>query len=113
MVIPISNRGALISSYKISKRKDLDISTVSAGYRLELNSNQTIYAAKLVYGGMAAMPKRAIKTEAFLKGKPWNREVIEQAMGVMESDFVPISDARSGAQARMIMAKNFIVEILD
>ncbi|HIA36704.1 MAG TPA: xanthine dehydrogenase small subunit [Flavobacteriales bacterium] len=110
VVIPISNRGALISSYKISKRKDLDISTVSAGYRLELNSNQTIYTAKLVYGGMAAMPKRARKTEAFLKGKPWNREVIEQAMGVMESDFVPISDARSGAAARMIMAKNLLLK---
>jgi xanthine dehydrogenase small subunit len=110
VVIPLPKTKAIISSYKISKRKDLDISTVSVGCRLELNNNHTIHAVKLVYGGMAAMIKRALKTEAYLRGKPWTRKVVEQAMALIETDFSPISDARSGARARMIMAKNLLLK---
>jgi len=110
IVIPITKKNELVSSYKISKRKDLDISTVSLGCRLELNSGNFVDGIKLVYGGMAAMVKRATITEEFLKGKLWTRENVEYAMGILESDYTPISDARSGAKARMIMAKNLLLK---
>ena len=98
--IPRARNGALIRSYKISKRKDLDIATVSAGFRVCLDKSNIPTDLMLVYGGMAEMTKRAVKTEEFLSGKVWNRKMIEQASNMISAYFNPISDARSGARAR-------------
>lgn len=108
--LPIPYKTARVSSYKVSKRKDLDISTVSSGFRLELSSDNKIRSIHLNYGGMAAMTKNAAKAEGYLKGKIWNRENVEKAMEMIEADFTPISDARSGEKARMIMAKNLLMK---
>ena len=56
------------------------------------------------------MIKNAAKAEGYLKGKAWTRENVEKAMEMMEDDFTPISDARSGEKARMIMAKNLLMK---
>ena len=108
--LPKSQSGVLIKSYKISKRKDLDISTVSAGFRLELNNHHQVHKIKLCYGGMADRIKRASAVEQFLIGKPWNRETIHQAMHLIEQDFSPISDARGSAEFRTIAAKNLLLK---
>ena len=108
--IPKKHNGALIRSYKISKRKDLDIATVSAGFRVSLDKSSIPTELMLVYGGMAEMTKRAAKTEEFLSGKTWSRETIEQASNIISADFKPISDARSGAKAREVMAKNLLLK---
>ncbi len=102
--------GAVIKSYKVSKRKDLDISTVSAGFRLTLNHDQTVKEIIIVYGGMAEITKHAGKAEEFLAGKPWNRTSVEQAMNILEKEFTPISDARAGAEYRRIAAKNLLLK---
>lgn len=108
--IPKINNGVLIKSYKVSKRKDMDISTVSAAFRLELNNNGLIDSIKIIYGGMAEMTKRAKSVEAFLKGKAWKRETVENAMPLFDKDFKPISDARSGAEFRSIAARNLLLK---
>ncbi len=108
--IPKINNHALIKSYKISKRKDMDISTVSAAFRLELNKNGLIDSIKIIYGGMAEMTKRAKSVETFLKGKAWKRETVENAMPLFDKDFKPISDARSGAEFRSIAARNLLLK---
>lgn len=100
---------ARVNAYKISKRKDLDISTVSAGFRLEMENDQ-IADLRLVYGGMAAQTQRARKTESYLRGKPWTRENVEAAMPLVDEDFTPISDARSGAEGRKVMARNLLLK---
>ena len=100
---------ATVHSYKISKRKDLDISTVSSGFRLQLVGD-AVADLRLVYGGMAAQTLRAAKTEAFLLGKPWNRETVEAAMPLVDEDFTPISDARSSADGRKVMARNLLLK---
>ncbi len=66
--IPPTPPGRIVKSYKISKRKDLDISTVSAGFWLDLDENGTVKSIGLIYGGMAAMTKHAAKAEQFLLG---------------------------------------------
>jgi xanthine dehydrogenase iron-sulfur cluster and FAD-binding subunit A len=108
--LPKSQYGAIIKSYKVSRRKDLDISTVSAGFRLELNDYKTVKNIKLIYGGMADCTKRATNTEQFLIGKPWNREIVEEAMPLVDRDFLPISDARGSAEFRTIVAKNLLLK---
>jgi xanthine dehydrogenase iron-sulfur cluster and FAD-binding subunit A len=108
--LPKSQNGAIIKSYKISKRKDLDISTVSAGCRLELNNDKTVKIIKLIYGGMADRVKHTAKTEQFLVGKLWKREIVEEAMLLINNDFIPISDARGSAEFRTIAAKNILLK---
>ena len=105
-----SQNAAIIKSYKISKRNDLDIATISAGFRLELNNDRQVNKIILSYGGMADRIKRASTVEQFLTGKRWNRESVEEAMPLMSHDFVPISDARASAEFRQIAAKNLLLK---
>jgi len=109
IIIPKPTDSAIIEAYKISKRKDLDISTVSAGFYLELTNGDTVKNINLYYGGMASITKTANKTEKQLIGQKWNIATIEKALPMLEMDFAPISDARAKAEARAEMAKNLLV----
>ncbi|HES60133.1 MAG: xanthine dehydrogenase small subunit [Calditrichaceae bacterium] len=111
--IPKPMDGTIIKFYKVSKRKDLDISTVSAAFRLTPDKEKKINEIKIIFGGMAEMTKHAVKTEKFLKGKSRTRETIEQAMPILEEEFTPISDARSSAQFRSVIAKNLLLRFFD
>jgi xanthine dehydrogenase small subunit len=110
IIIPPTPPHRLVKSYKVSKRKDLDISTVSAGFWVELDPNHVVQDICLVYGGMAAMTKHAAQAEAFLRGAFWTRETVETAMDLIEAEFTPISDARSGKEGRRIMARNLLLK---
>ncbi|MCD4697781.1 MAG: xanthine dehydrogenase small subunit, partial [Bacteroidales bacterium] len=95
--------------YKVSKRKDLDISTVSAGFRIKLDNNKVTEIC-LAFGGMAESPKRAYSTETFLLGKNWNKMTIKEAMEILYHEFAPISDARAGIEFRKLAAKNLLLK---
>ncbi len=110
VIIPKLANGARVRSYKISRRKDLDIATVSAGFRLELNGGRTVEAIKLAYGGMAERTRRAVNAEQFLTGRVWNRPAVEEAMNLIGSEFTPISDARASAEMRRIAARNLLLK---
>lgn len=107
--IPIPRPDSIIRSFKVSKRKDLDISTVSTAIRMTLKEG-IIHDAVIAYGGMAAKTERATETETFLIGKQWNRTAAEAAAQLVRRQFHPISDARSGADFRRIAAGNLILK---
>jgi len=109
--IPKPNK-QIVRFYKISKRKDLDISTVSAGFRLEL-SDDKVSDICLAYGGMAEIPKQAKSTEKFLIHKEWSLTNIKKAADILKEEFMPISDARSGAEFRKIAAKNLLIKFYE
>jgi xanthine dehydrogenase small subunit len=111
--IPKPVNGSIIKFYKVSKRKDLDISTVSVAFNLLHDKNKKINEIKIIFGGMAEMTKHAIKTENFLQRKSWTRETVEQTMPILESEFTPISDARSGAEFRSITVRNLLLKFWD
>lgn len=107
--IPVPDKYTIIKSFKISKRKDLDISTVSACFSLKLKTGK-VEEIILAYGGMAAYTKRASQTEKYLKGKAWNEKNVNIAMSFIGKDFAPISDARAGKEMRMMAAKNLLLK---
>ena len=109
VIIPKPAEGTIVKFYKVSKRKDLDISTVSAGFSVCKEKNK-VSAITLAYGGMAAVTRRASKAEAFLLGNEWTRNNIEEAMELIAGEFTPISDARSGAEFRSVAAKNLLLK---
>ena len=94
--------------YKISKRFDQDISAVLGCFYLHFNGG-VVTAARIAFGGMAGIPKRAQAVEAALVGKPWTMATVEAALPRFEADFQPLSDARASKEYRMLTAKNLLV----
>jgi len=109
VIIPKTNIETRILSYKVSKRKDLDISTVCGAFRLKIQ-NKKVTEIIIVFGGMAATTKRALNTESFLLGKEWSRKNVEVAMDILSEEYTPISDARSEAEFRTAAAKNLLLK---
>ncbi len=103
--IPVPEKGTIIKSYKISKRVDLDISSVSACFRLRLK-NSIIEDIDMNYGGMAASVVQANQTINYLLAKEWNHSSLAKAIELLKSEFNPISDARATAEGRILMAIN-------
>jgi xanthine dehydrogenase small subunit len=107
--IPKLPADTFVHSYKVSKRKDLDISTVSGGFSLQLEGGH-VKEIILAFGGMADRPKRASETEHYLLYKPWTRANVEHAMKILVHEFTPLSDARSGAEYRKVVAGNLLLK---
>jgi len=108
--IPKPDEDVIFRFIKVSKRKELDISTVSMAASLKLAPANRIEKVILAYGGMAERPLRASKTEAWLIGKPWDRSHAEEAARLIIEEFSPISDARANKEARNIMARNLFMK---
>ncbi|MBN9515513.1 MAG: xanthine dehydrogenase small subunit [Alphaproteobacteria bacterium] len=87
---------------KVSKRRDQDISTVAAAYRLRIKDGR-IEDARVGFGGMAATPKRATHVEAALKA-----EGFTAAIAAVAKDFQPLSDWRGTADYRLQVAANLL-----
>jgi xanthine dehydrogenase molybdopterin binding subunit/xanthine dehydrogenase small subunit len=100
VIIPRRPPTALIDSYKVSKRRELDIAIVAAGFAVECDAQNRVTFARLAYGGVGPTPVRARATEAFLLGKSWQATTIEEAKTVLAAEFTPIDDVRSGAAFR-------------
>ncbi|MCA0450401.1 MAG: FAD binding domain-containing protein, partial [Proteobacteria bacterium] len=105
--VPLPRANTKLAAYKISKRFDDDISAVCGVFALDLDGD-TVKAARLAYGGMAAIPKRASHAEAALIGKKWTLEAAQSAGAALVQDFAPLDDMRASASYRSKVAANLI-----
>jgi len=108
IIIPIFKKN-IFKAYKVSKRIDDDISSVCASFNLEIN-NKKIKNAKIAYGGMAPIPKRAINCEKTLINSSLSEDSFEKAKKNLEKDFSPINDTRATKDYRMEVAKNLLMK---
>lgn len=88
--------------YKVAKRRMDDISTVAAGFALQLDERM-VQSIRIGLGGVAPTPVRAFQTEAFLQGKPWDERTVRAASEIIRSEFKPIDDHRGSAAYRTAM----------
>ncbi len=107
VIVPRAAPGQHLAAYKISKRRDEDISSVAAGFAVTVE-NGAISAARLAFGGMAGVPKRAERAEAALVGARFEAANFEAAAKALADDFEPLSDWRASADYRMLAAQNLI-----
>lgn len=85
--------------WKISKRREMDISIVSGAFRVALDDAGKVSEARLVFGGVAATPARAAKAEQALLGtKP--AESLEAVLAALDESFTPLDDVRGSAAFR-------------
>ena len=99
------------AAYKISKRRDEDISAVCGAFRVALDDSGHVRSVRIAFGGMAATPKRATAVEAALVGQRWNEATIDRAMAAFEQDFTPLTDWRASAGYRQQVASNLLKRI--
>ena len=112
VTIPLLPQGERFACYKVSKRRDEDISALCGAFRVFVNEAGNVGMARIAFGGMAATPKRALAVEEALTGKPWTEATIEAALPAFAQDFTPISDMRASAEYRLLAAQYLLRRFL-
>lgn len=107
VVIPIPRADEIFKLYKVSKRKDLDISTFSAAVWMRLRDG-VIIDARIAYGGVGPTVIRLRQTENELRGKRLNHETLDAVSPTVLSEITPISDVRGSAEYRNLLAGNIL-----
>ena len=112
LLVPNLPPASHFRAYKISKRFDEDISALLAAFCLTVRDG-TISEAKVAFGGMAAIPKRAKAVEERLRGlsladtRGW-----QAAADAISNDFTPLTDLRASAAYRARVASNLVIKAL-
>ncbi len=106
--VSIPNQPDALRVYKLSKRFDQDISAVLGAFNVAIKDG-TVSAARIAFGGMAGVPKRATAVEAALIGQPWSETTIQTAQAAFDQDFTPMSDMRASARYRLETARSLLL----
>jgi len=105
--IPLLAEDQAFATYKISKRRDEDITSVCGAFNAKIEDGR-IADIRIVFGGMAATPKRATQVEQVLIGAPWSERSILEAKRIFSKDYQPLSDWRASADYRITVAQNLL-----
>ena len=105
--VPLPASGARDAAYKISKRRDEDISSVAVGIRVVVDKGR-MRDCRIAFGGLAGTPMRAAAAEAALEGQPWSEAAFRAAADALTDDFTPLTDWRASAAYRMLAAQNLL-----
>ncbi|MCB1419115.1 MAG: xanthine dehydrogenase small subunit, partial [Notoacmeibacter sp.] len=108
VTVPLPATGDAFAIYKVSKRREEDITAVLGAFHMKRAADGTVAQIHVAYGGMAATPKRASAVEKALTGKPWTQATVDAALDAFETDYQPLTDMRASAAYRMIVAKNLL-----
>ncbi len=107
--IPLPAADDQLRLYKISRRRDLDISTFAAALRLRLSAD-TIQRAAIALGGVGPTVVRARQAEQYLIGQSLTEESMRTAGNLAADEMTPISDVRGAADYRRQLARNVFLK---
>ncbi len=97
---------------KVSKRRHLDIASANTACAIEVEGEAAaprVVRAAISAGGMAAVPLRLWKTEAFLAGKIVDAKNVREAAGLAVSETRPMSDVRGSADYRRRLLERLVI----
>ena len=93
--------------YKVSQRRDLDISGVNAAIVARGTPDQ-VSEIKVALGGVGPTTLRLPKTEAYLQGKSFQPATVDQLEPIIRQEVTPLSDVRGTAEYRYKLAINLL-----
>ena len=100
IILPRATASSITCDYfKVSKRREMDISIVAAAFLVEQSPAGIVTKARLAFGGVAATPVRARSAEEALVGRSL-AEAADEVSALLASEFKPIDDVRGGAEYR-------------
>ena len=106
--LPKLSKTQKLFSWKLSKRYDQDISTISLAAKVELGKKKHIKDVVLAAGGVAEIPTILKKTSQSLLNKKVNADISDFLLN-LSKDITPISDLRGTAEYR----KNAMLGLLE
>ena len=93
--------------WKLSKRREDDISTLLGAFRWRLQDG-ILTDVRVAYGGMAAIPLRVAAVESALEGRKPDAETFDAAKQALRESLTPMSDARGSRDYRLTAATNLL-----
>ena len=105
--IPQLAESATLRVWKLSKRREDDITAVLGAFCYRVNQG-VMEDVRIAFGGMAATPKRASQTEAALEGQPVSKASFQAAQQALAEEFQPMSDVRGSQYYREQAALNLL-----
>jgi xanthine dehydrogenase small subunit len=108
-VVPLPAGDERVKLYKISKRKEMDISTFRAGIKVR-ESEGRIGRAVVAFAGVGPRVLRMQATESYLEGRPFAESTFREAGRLARAEIEPISDVRGSRDFRLILAENVLLK---
>lgn len=88
-----------IGLFKVSQRRDLDISCVNSSFIFQ-TQNKKIEKARIAYGGVGPKALRLFEVEKALEGQEMTAALADEAKKMISASITPISDLRGSADFR-------------
>ncbi len=107
--IPLPARGEIVKLYKISKRKEMDVSTFRAAIRIS-QQGDSIGSAAIAYSGVGPTVRRMTETESFLVGRPFSLATFREAGQRARAEIEPITNVRGSSDFRVQLAENILAK---
>ena len=110
--LPLPHHDEFFKLYKFSKRNDMDISTMTAAFRLTIRDS-VVHQARIALGGVGPTVVRIPDAEKALIGKPFDRDNMLTAGELAAAAITPIDDVRGKARYRQTLARNVFLKCHD
>lgn len=107
--IPVLVKNEKTKLYKVSMRKDLDISAVTFAARIILEDKK-MTSVKIALGGVAATVVRLTDIESKLTGEVFSEDIFKKMSESLDQYIKPLSDLRASSDYRMLVSKNYFVK---
>lgn len=102
------------SCYKVSRRKDMDISAVVTAFWIKYSSDNTIEEFRVALGGVAETTIRCRPWETYLKGKKLtDPQIFEGVKEIIKAEIHPISDVRAKKSTRRLLLYNLFQKFIS
>ena len=102
--------GSVLKLFKVSKRRDLDISTITLGAYVELE-NGAVSLARLAAGGMGPTVLRLAQCEAAMVGQKPGASLLTHVEALAQNEVTPLSDVRGSAEFRRLLLRNLLRKV--
>ncbi len=109
VITPLLAQDERLAIYKISKRRDMDISTLTFGLWIKLQQDK-ITDARLAIGGVGPTVLRIPASEEHLVGKTLTESTMQAAGAIAKEQISPWSDVRGGADFRLQLTENLLLK---
>ena len=115
--LPNRSKATVLKLYKVSQRRDLDISCVAAAIKMEFNAQQQVTSVAIALGGVAATPIRMPEIEQLIQGLRYSELVADDHCETIAQQLAqhtqPMSDVRGSAQYRQLLVANLYKKYID
>lgn len=95
--VPFTRPREYVQTHRVARRPQMSHPIVNAGFRCLVDDAGTVAPGEvaIVFGGLTPLHFRAVETERFLSGMPWNQETLRSALAVLKQEILERTEASS------------------